>query len=126
MDRRGRSVLQSHSAHKMVVYLVKIIHALAEIAPAMSGQLGILESILFGDFTMHVVSLPATGVGAIVIVARHVVPVAFIVGNLFQVISPSNKKSNRSLQQIRQRRAVDRPPQMSEPRGEVTLSKKWL
>ena len=96
MDRRGRSVLQSHSAHKMVVYLVKIIHALAEIAPAMSGQLGILESISFGDFTMHVVSLPATGVGAIVIVARHVVPVASMVGILFQAKSTLNNNSNRS------------------------------
>ena len=110
----------------MVVSLVKIMHALAEVAPAMWDQLGILESILFGDFTMHAAFLPAMGVGVIVIVARHVMPVASMVGKLLRAKSPSNNNSNRSLQQIKRRRAVNRPPKMSERRGDVTLFQKWV
>lgn len=126
MDRRGRSVLQSQSAHKMRVPLVEIAHALVEVAPVMSGQLGIPGNISFGDSIMHVASLPAMAVEAIVGVARHAMPVASMVGRLFQVRSPLNNNSNRSPQQTKRRQTVSRLLQIGDRHGEVTFFEKWL
>ena len=125
MDRRGRSVLQSQSVHKMHASLVEIAHVLVEVAPVMSGQLGIPGNISFGDSTMHVASLPAMAVEAIVGVAKPAMPVASMVGRLFQVRSPLNNNSNRSPQQTKRRQTVSRLLQISERHGEVTFSEKW-
>ena len=126
MDRRGRSVLQSQSVHKMHASLVEIAHVLVEVAPVMSGQLGIPGNISFGDSTMRVASLPAMAVEAIVGVARHAMPVAYMVGRLFQVKSPLSNNSNRSPQQTKRRQTVSRLLQMSDRHGEVTFSEKWM
>ena len=125
MDRRGRSVLQSQSVHKMHASLVEIAHVLVEVAPVMSGQLGIPGNISFGDSTMRVASLPAMAVEAIVGVAKPAMPVASMVGRLFQVRSPLNNNSNRSPQQTKRRQTVSRLLQMSDRHGEVTFSEKW-
>ena len=130
MDRRGRSVLQSQSVHKMHASLVEIAHVLVEVAPVMSGQLGIPGNISFGDSTMRVASLPAMAVEAIVGVAKPAMPVASMVGRLFQVgfqvRSPLNNNSNRSPQQTKRRQTVSRLLHMSDRHGEVTFSEKWI
>ena len=126
MDRRGRSVLQSQSAHKMHAPLVEIAHALVEVAPVMSGQLGIPGNISFGDSTTRVASLLAMAVEAIVGVARHAMLVASMAGRLFQVKSPLSNNSNRSPQQTKRRQTVSRLLHMSDRHGEVTFSEKWI
>ena len=93
-------------------------------------QLGIPGNISFGDSTMRVASLPAMAVEAIVGVAKPAMPVASMVGRLFQVgfqvRSPLNNNSNRSPQQTKRRQTVSRLLQMSDRHGEVTFSEKWM
>ena len=117
MDRHGRAALLSLSAHKMVVSPVKIVHVQAAVAPAIPGRLGIPASISYGDSTILVASLPAMVVEAIAGVAKLTMPVASMVGGLFQVRfqarSPLKSNSSRSLQRTRQRQARDRLPKIS-------------